>query len=101
MANIKAPYIQGTFVEAYVPRVGRITSPQTANGNGGVAQKLEAAFFLLPASGSITFRDYGGNQQTITMPAGLWQIPVIEISASAGSVFIVHDGFICVTEAAV
>lgn len=102
MAYNKAPYIQGTYMEQYTPKAGRITSPMTANGNGGIAQKLEAAFFYLPSSVSITFKDYGGNQLTLTPPAGLFNAcAVIEISACAGTVFIVHDGFICVTEAAV
>lgn len=98
MAYIKAPYIQGTFMEAYTPKTGRITSPMTASNNAGVAQKLESALIYLPASVSVTFRDYGGNQSTATLPAGLFSVAATEISAAGGSVFIVHDGLLSVTE---
>ena len=97
-----APPVRGSFTEVYTPKSGRITSPASANSNGGVAQKREVAYFVLPATATISYKDWGGNSvSSVSFAAGVWQIPVIEISACSGKVMILHDMLICQTEAAV
>ncbi len=93
MAYLKPFNVDGSFIEAYTPVVGRITTTKVSPQ--GVAQFLEGAKFIITADANVTFRDYAGNA-VVAMPwkAGvIFPCTVTEISVlSTGSLYIIHDG---------
>jgi hypothetical protein len=82
------PYsiLEGEYQETYVPAVGRIRSPQ-------LNRILKRCKIMPIATGSVTWRDLHGNQNTASLSGGVtYPFFVSEVSAAAGGILIIHDG---------
>ncbi len=82
------------------PAAGRITSG-ILKAADGTPRKLQYARIMVSANSNVTFKDYGGSiSATVPLLAGVeYHFLVTEVTAaSAGTVYLIHDGEIDETQ---